>query len=116
MLAPSPTRNILPSRIARGPGIRGIGNKAVRHGHVGSRRLAKGKKREEANGHGGGGGGGIELRPDIVRHVMTHVRQARSKRGETTRCSLRRVSAMETPLVLQLSHPARLRGAESGTA
>jgi hypothetical protein len=30
-------------------------------------------------------------------------------------CSLRRVSAMGTPLV-QLSHPARLRGAESGTA
>jgi hypothetical protein len=36
-------------------------------------------------------------------------------RGETTRCSLRRVSAMGTPLV-QLSHPARLWGAESGTA
>jgi hypothetical protein len=36
-------------------------------------------------------------------------------RGETTRCSLRRVSAMGAPLV-QLSHPARLRGAESGIA
>jgi hypothetical protein len=52
-----------------------------------------------------------QLQPDTVRHA----RPARSKRGETTRCSLRRVSAMGTPLV-QLSHPAGLRGAESGTA
>jgi hypothetical protein len=51
------------------------------------------------------------VRPDIVRHV----RPARSKKGESTRCSLRGVSAMGTPLV-QLSHPVRLRGAGSGAA
>jgi hypothetical protein len=38
---------------------------------------------------------------------------ASAQMGETTRCGLRRVSAMGTPLV-QSSHPALLRGAESG--
>jgi hypothetical protein len=37
------------------------------------------------------------------------------KGAKPLQCSLRRASAMGTPLV-QLSHPARLRGAESGTA
>jgi hypothetical protein len=41
---------------------------------------------------------------------------SRSRRSaSSSRDSLRRVSAMGTPLV-QLSHPARLWGAESGTA
>jgi hypothetical protein len=70
-----------------------------------------------STGHGGVAESSSDNTPvtKVLRRTLSPSSARFPARGETTRCSLRRVSAMGTPLV-QLSHPARLRGAESGTA